>query len=139
VIALANREGDVVRGVARGVDDVDGQLADGEGVTVTHRQRLVGHLHIARNDVGGAVPPGQFQAAGDVVVVDVGLSHVRQRQAVLGEQFVDPVEVPLRIDDEGGRAVMGDIAAVTQSAGIQRDDVGRCGVLHGVLRKERRQ
>ena len=51
--------------------------------------------------IGGPGRAGQGQPAGEVVVVDVGLEHVADRDPTAGGRGQDPVDVPLRVDHEG--------------------------------------
>ena len=90
---------------------------DDRGPVERHR---VGCVHV----IGRAGGAGQGQAAGDVVVVDVGLEHVGHRDPAVGGQGEYPVDVALRVDHERGRAVGDQIAPVAQRRRLDRHDVG---------------
>ena len=62
-------------------------------------------------------------AAGDVVVVDVGLQHVGDAQAPLLGEVGDAVGVALGVDDHGDLAVGDEVAAVPQGRGLDGEDV----------------
>jgi len=94
---------------------------DLDGFAVAHRGPLEGHLVLGVDQIRGAGAPGEGEAAGDVVVMDVGLEDVRQPQAILGEQGQDAVDVPLRVHHEGNLAVMHEVTAVAQRGRLQRD------------------
>jgi hypothetical protein len=59
-------------------------------------------------------------AAGDVVVVDVRLEHVRDPHAGRVREFQDAVDVPLRVDHERDGAVMRQVAAVAEGRRVDR-------------------
>jgi hypothetical protein len=42
-------------------------------------------------------------------------------QVVLGEHLLDSVDISLRIDDQGGFPIVGDISAIAESGRIQYD------------------
>ena len=71
-----------------------------------------GHVVGCIDQVLRAGAAGQGKAAGDVVVVDVGLEDVGQPQALLLEQRQDAVNVALGVHHEGDLAVMDEVAAV---------------------------
>ncbi len=70
-----------------------------------------------------AVAGNEREATGDVVVVDVGLGDVGDAHPELVDQGEDPVDVALRVDDEGDLAVVGEVAAVAEAGGGDRADV----------------
>jgi hypothetical protein len=57
----------------------------------------VGRVHV----IGGTAPAGQGQAAGDVVVMDVGLEHVRYRDTACGSRRQDPDPLLRHLLDSG--------------------------------------
>jgi hypothetical protein len=116
-------EGDVVRGVARGVDHPHQPGAGVDLGLVTDPVGGEGDVHAVGDDVLRAEDAGQLEAAADVVVVEVGLQDVGDGPAALVEDLLDPVDVALRVDDDGRRAPPDDVAAVTQVGGLDRDDV----------------
>lgn len=70
-----------VRGVVRGVTGRRQCLqreigVDDRAVPVVHGYPSEGDGGPGRHEIGSAGEAGQFQAAGDVVVVDVGLDHM---------------------------------------------------------------
>ena len=72
---------------------------------------------------GGA---GQFQTAGDVIVVNVGFQYVGDLHAAVGGEVEDPVDVALRVDHHRDVTVGDQVAAVAETGGF--DD----GHVHGV-------
>jgi hypothetical protein len=89
-------------------------VADLDGVAVGDRRPVeadrVGGVDQVRRAGGG----GQRRPPGEVVVVDVRLGDVGDAQSVVRGQRGDPVGVPLRVDDQGNRLVMDQVAAVTE-------------------------
>ena len=111
--------------------------AHGHVLIVGDRGPVVGDLVGGVDEVRGAGALGQGQAAGDVVVVDVGLEHVADPHAFGGGQVEDAVDVALRVDHERHLPVVDEVAAVAQGRGLDRDDrrglLGRaagCGAGH---------
>jgi hypothetical protein len=66
-------------------------------------------------------------AAGDVVVVDVGLEDVRDRDVRLRGELEHAVDVALGVDDDRDPPVVGEVAAVTEGGRVDRDDGGHRG------------
>jgi hypothetical protein len=112
-----------MRSVAGSVQHVDGQVTDRERVAIMHRQTFIGQIDIARHDIGSTMPTGQLQPTGDVVVVNVGLGDVGEGQAVLGEELVNSVDVPLGIHHKGVDTIMGNVTAITQTGRIEDEHV----------------
>jgi len=75
------------------------------------------------DDVAGAGAGCELVAAGDVVVVDVGLDHHLQPQATPGQQRVDAVDVALRVDDHRDGTVVREVAAVPELLGGDHFDI----------------
>jgi hypothetical protein len=95
--------------------------ADLHPVTVADRGAVEGHRVVRVDQVSRTGRPGERQAAGDVVVVHVCLGHVGDPHAGVGGQGDDPVDVPLRVDDQGGLAVMHQVAAVAERRCLDRE------------------
>ena len=117
---------DVVVGVAGGVDDAELDGSGVDDVAVGDGASLVGDVVSGGHDVLGAGGAGQFQAAGDVVVVDVGFQDVGDPHAAVGGEVEDPVDVALRVDHHGDVTVGDQVAAVAETGGF--DD----GHVHGM-------
>ena len=130
-IAAADGVRHVMRGVARRVEHLHGQIPHVEGVAVVDRRRLEPELDTAGDDVRRAVLAGELEAAGDVVVVDVGLRDMRHGQPVLGEQVLHAVDIALGIDDQRRLPIVDDVAAIPQPGGIEDEDVRGSGAGHG--------
>src|SRR5690606_25470721 len=67
--------------------------------------------------------PRELEPAGDVVVVDVGLEDVGQRDAEVVEKVDDAVDVALRVDDGRDLAVGDEVAAVAEGGGLDGVDL----------------
>ena len=121
------------RVAGRGDDGHAHRRADLDDVAVADRRPVegdvVGGVHVVR----GAGGLGEGQAAGDVVVVQVGLEDVGDADAGLAGEVEHAVDVALRVDDEGDLAVVGEVAAVAEGGGLDGDDgdhgepFGGCG------------
>ena len=81
-----------------------------------------------RDDVLGAELGCERQAAGDVVVVDVGLQDVADGPAALRQDRQDTIDVALRVDHHGGAAGGHHVGAVPELGGGDDDDLwaGHC-------------
>ena len=114
----------VCPGVAMTLTRIDCPTGDhvAVGDRVPVERHRVGGVHV----VGRAGRAGQGQAAGDVVVVDVGLEHVGHRDPAAGGQREHPVDVALRVHHERDRAVGDQVAPVAQRRRLDRHDVGHC-------------
>ncbi|GAA4125813.1 hypothetical protein GCM10022285_09480 [Streptomyces tunisiensis] len=78
--------------------------------------------------IGGAGHPGQLQAAGDVVVVHMGLRHIRDAHPTLRRCGDHLVDVARRIDDHRAAGAAGQVAAVAQALEYQGvDEEHGCG------------
>lgn len=122
--------GQVGEGVSRCGDRGDSHpWTDLDDLSVPDRRALEGHAVLGVDQVVRTGTPGQCQAPGDIVVVDVGLEHMGQSQAVPFEQRDHPVDVALGVHDEGLFAVVHEIAAVAQCRCLEGDhrDAGRGG------------
>jgi hypothetical protein len=126
-----DRDGRAVAGVFQGIRQVRERVAGGgerpqpqlaglDHVAVSDRgppeRHLIGRVHV----IGGAGGAGQRVAAGDIVIVQVGLENVRDLRAALGGKPEHPVEVPLRVDDQRCLAVRHQVAAVSQGLRLDR-------------------
>ena len=121
--------GQVGPGVAGGGDGPHPHGARLDHVPVADRRprerHVIGTVHV----IDGAGLPGQGQAAGDVVVVDVRLEDMGHRHAAVGGQHQDPVDVTLRIHHERGRAVGHQVTAVTQRRRVDHHNLDHGGLL----------
>ena len=117
---------DVVVGVAGGVDGPQLDRSGVDDVAVADGAALVGDVVAGGDDVLGFGDAREFQAAGDVVVVDVGFQDVGDPHAALAGEVEDPVDVALGVDDHGDVPFGDQVAAVAESGGF--DD----GHVHGV-------
>ena len=130
----AGEDGDLLAGELEGVGQVgvrvarcrDGADAQQVGclhhVTVPDRGALEGDLVLAVHVVCRAGRRGQGQAARDVVVVDVGLEDVSDSYALAPGEVEDAVDVALRVDDDRDLPVVGEVGAVAEGGGVDRDD-----------------
>ena len=109
---------DVVMGVARGVQDAELDGPGVDGVSVGDGVSLVVDVVAGGHDVHRAGRAGQFQAAGEVIVVDVGFEYVGNLHAVVGDEVEYPVDVALRVDHHRGVTVGDQVAAVSETGGF---------------------
>ena len=124
----------VREGVPRRGDHPDSYLIpDADGVAVADRYPVEGDLISAVHVVGRAGHPGQGQAATDVVVVDVRLEHVGDPDAAPGGGGEHPVDVPLRVHDQGPPPVGGQVAPVTQGRGVDADQLDHLYTPMGII------
>jgi hypothetical protein len=104
--------------------------ADRDRVAVPDRRPLEGdavvRVHVVRRSGG----PGEGQASGQVVVVDVGLEDVGHRDPVALEQREHPVDVALRIDDERELAVVDDVAPIAERGSLDRQHLDTVHAAH---------
>jgi len=114
--------GQVGEGVAGREDRPDPHVAHLDDVAVADRGPLEGHVVVGVDVVASATGAGQGQAARHVVVVDVGLEDVGDLHPVGAREVLDPVDVALGVDDEGDLAVVHEIAAVAERAGLDGGD-----------------
>ena len=121
--AIEHNVGKMVGGVTRSVQRTDHQRADGKLVTVTSTEMFIGDIVGAGQHIGRSGPPGQLQAAAHIVVVQMGLEHVAEVQAPLGQHCLDPIDVALGIDSCGREAVYEQVAAITQRRRVNSDDL----------------
>jgi hypothetical protein len=120
---ITQRVGQVGVGVAgRREGRDDHPAAHGHLLAVGDGRAVEGDVVRAVDQVGRAGLLGEGQPTGHVVVVDVGLEDVGQAHAVLVQQLEHPVDVSLRVDHECDVAVVGEVAAVTEGGGLDRDD-----------------
>jgi hypothetical protein len=120
--------------------------ADRDLVAVADRSSSIGNLVGTIDEVPRIGLLGQRQAPGDVVVVDVGLEHVRDHYRFAGGEVEDAVDVTLRVDHQRHVAVVHQVAPVTQRRRLDRNDRrhqprGPCGrrLLGVPLRRGRRR
>ncbi|BCW49484.1 hypothetical protein StoSoilB13_18260 [Arthrobacter sp. StoSoilB13] len=79
------------------------------------------------DEVLGAMFFSQNQAAGDVVVVQMGFGHMRDPDASGTRGFFNAVGVPLRVNDQSNFAVMHQVTPVPQCRGFDDYDVHTSG------------
>jgi len=104
-------------------DDPDPQtLTDVQGVTVADRHTLVGHVVVRVDVVRRTGDLGKGQATGDVVVVDVRLEDVGDPHPGRGGDRKHAVDVALRVDHQRDPTVMGEVGAIPQGRGLDRND-----------------
>ena len=110
-------------GVAGGVQHPQPHSAGLQHLTVAHRDVVKGNAAAFGQYVGGSDALGQLEAAGHVVVVDVGLDHVADLQPARGDQVQDAVEVALGVDHHGDLTVGGEVAPVAETRRLDRLDL----------------
>ncbi len=93
---------------------LDPEAARCQRVAVAELQPVEGDRVGRVHPVPGAGAPRELEAAGDVVVVDVGLEDQAGGHAGAGEVPLDPVDVALRVDDHRHAAVVDHVTAVTE-------------------------
>ena len=99
---------------------------DGTGVddlTVVDGASRVCDVVSGRDHVLGSGDLCELQAAGDVVIVDVGLQDVGDSNVMVAGEVQHSVDVALGVHDPGDRAVGDEVAAVAQRGGLERGDV----------------
>ena len=94
----------MLRCVARRVERGEPERPDVERLAVADRCVVVGKLGAGADHLPGARERRQVAAAGDVIVVEMGLDHVRDPEVLLtGGGEVD-VDVSPGVDDRRGAA-----------------------------------
>jgi hypothetical protein len=122
-VELVQGVGQMREGVAGGGEHRDPHpVADPDDVAVAHRHPFEGDVVVGVDVVGRAGRLGQGEAAGHVVVVDVRLEHVGDPHARLGGQRQDAIDVALRVHHDGHFAVVGQVAAIAERGGVERND-----------------
>ncbi len=91
---------------------------DLDEIPVTGGHPVEGHLIGPVDVIGRPGRPRQRQPAGHVVVVQMGLEDVRDPHSPGRGQVQHPVDVALRVDDQGDLAVVREIATVTKSGRV---------------------
>ena len=76
-----------------------------------------------RDDQRRPGDPAELRAAGHVVVVDVGLEHVAQARATVGEHGEHTIDVALRVDYHGVGAGEDRVAPVAELWRLDRRDL----------------
>lgn len=105
-------------GFVGAADVEDGELAGGQ------LQRELGEG--GASDIGGAGALRELKTAGDVVVVQMGFEDDGEGEAAMVELGEDAIDVALRVDDRGGRAVGDHVAAVAERLGLDGEDLHDC-------------
>lgn len=118
-----------VRGVVRGVagrhqrpQRQAGAGIDLMAVAVVDGCAPVGDPGHGGHEVGGARDAGQFRAAADVVVVDMGLDDVGYPRSAPSRRRDHLVDVTRRVDGHGRPLTAGQVAAVAESGQLDRVD-----------------
>ena len=127
VIPDARGVGHGIGRVARRMNDLDSNIPDHEVISVVDLGRRECDIESGGHDVLRAMLASKFETTRDVVVVEVRLHHMRDAQPVLGNEVFDSVDVALWVHDEGCAPIMDDVTAVTESGGVERDDMGYAG------------
>ncbi|CAO0834343.1 hypothetical protein SMICM17S_13243 [Streptomyces microflavus] len=107
-----------MRGVARRRDRGQAHPAAGvdvHTVAVGDGDAGEGDVRAGRHEVVGSGDPGEFESAGDVVVVDVGLHHVGDPHSAPGGCRQDLVDVARRVHRHRGALAAGQVAAVAET------------------------
>ena len=103
--AVGDQEGEVLRGVARGVEGLDGDVAQGDLVIVVQALGVEAVLPVSpalAGDVrGGAGRGRQLAGAGEEVGVDVGLGHGHDLHPVRGSKVQVDGNVTAGVDHQG--------------------------------------
>ncbi len=122
-LGVVEDEGEVGERVAGGRQHSDAHTSTHlDDVSVRYGGAGEGDVVLAIDEVLGAGPLRESEAAGDVVVVDVGLEDVREAYGVLVEEGQHAVDVALRVDDERDLAVVHEVAAVAEGRGVDHED-----------------
>ena len=99
------------------------RIPDRDHIAVADRDpaesHVVGPVHV----IPGTGLAGQRQAAGHVVIVNVGLEHMGDLGPPAGRCRQHPVNVPLRIHHQRGSPVGRQVTAVPQRRGVDTDDL----------------
>ena len=109
---------DVLAGMTGRVDRAQRERAAVDDLPVGDPTGGVTDVVAGRNDVLRPCRPGQFEATGHIVVVQMGFEHVRDTNSELADASDYPVDVTLRIDDDRGSAIEHHIASVAQARGF---------------------
>src|SRR5699024_5198069 len=101
---VGDQERQVFWGVSWGVACLDGDVADGDGVTVHETFGVETVLPVLASFTGdvnrGVGRRGQFSGPGEVVGVDVGLGHRHDLHVVFAGQVEVDVDVSAGIDHD---------------------------------------
>ena len=123
--AVVDGEADVVRRVSRSVEDAHEARSGLQLVLVVDLAGREGDRHAVRHHVLRSDHLRELEPAADVVVVEVGLQDVGCGPALGVQDLLDPIDVPLGIDDDRRVAAPDDVAAVAEVGGVDRYDVNR--------------
>lgn len=136
VVGIAQHIADVMMRVAGSVHDLESECSGVDDVAVDHRAPLVAEIVAGRNDVFGVHCPGQFETAGDVVVVDVRFEHVGDAYSAFGRQLQYSVDVALRVHHGTDVARADQVAAIAEAGGFDDRHVHRGLLRSGYVRDE---
>jgi hypothetical protein len=71
--------------------------------------------------VGGFIFLSKDETTTDVIIMHMSFDNCAEVQVILGEYLFDSVDISLRIYDQGGFAIVGDISAIAESGCIEYD------------------
>jgi len=77
---------------------------------------------VGGQNIGSSGPLREFQTASDVVVVYMGLQHMRDPYPELVDKVQDAVDVALRVDHHGQFTIGGQVTAVAETGSLDRLD-----------------
>jgi hypothetical protein len=111
-----------VAGRGRRAQGQAGFSVDLRTVAVARRYALEGDAGSGRHEVGGARDPGELQATGDVVVVDVPLDDVGDPHPAPSGRRDHLVDVSRWVDRHRRALTAGETAAVAEPRHLDRVD-----------------
>jgi hypothetical protein len=101
----------------------DRQVADPDDLPIGDRLTLECHRVGRIDQICGTVGTRKGESAGDVVVVQMSLGDMGDGDSGISRRRLHSVDVTLWINDERDRAVVHQIAAISQLRGFDNDDV----------------
>ena len=120
---LAQDVREVTGRVPGGVHDGHGQGPGDDLVVIANGQAVEADLLGRRDDVRCPGLAGQRETAGDVVVMDVGLQHVRDPHPTGLRGGQNPADVTLRVDHDSLGPVVDQVAAIAQGGRLDGHDL----------------
>ena len=112
----------VLRRVAGRMQRPDRHRAAGEILLVESRKVVEGYARGRRQHEPGTGTAGEVAPARHVVVVDMGLEDMGEMDARIEDGSLEPLHVPLRVDDHSAAVVGQQVGTVPQSVGPKRRD-----------------